>query len=60
MPMAGGLGGLGSVDRHGAVMGLTQHEAGRALPCQSTPDFFLAVALGRLACLLGHADRCPS
>lgn len=50
--MMGGPGELGSAGRHGAVMGVTQHEVGCALPRQSIPGFFLADALWRLACLL--------
>lgn len=46
--MTAGLGELGSVECHGAVVGITQHEVGCALPCQSTPGFFPAVALGGL------------
>jgi hypothetical protein len=58
--MMGGLGELGSVERHGAVMGITQHEVGYALPYQNIPGFFLVDALGRLACPLGHEDHCAS
>lgn len=60
MPMMGGLGELGSVECHGAVMGITQPEVGCALPCQSIPGVFLVDALRRLACPLEHEDHCPS
>lgn len=37
--MTAGLGELGSVECHRAVVGITQREVGRALPRQSTPGF---------------------